>query len=185
MTQIDKEAVERYTLDDNGGMMLRSYGEWVHYSEYRAVLDAAKAEKRAIEASFEPVLHWYQSDEEHMRPIEDRVADAVADLQEDRAENIKSKAEKRAAVAAVCKTAAQIGKSAAYLYSDPTDAILALADTDALAEYTEKVRAEERERCLNLVPDGSDEWYENLRPVHVKRMLAVLRAAIRQETNDA
>jgi hypothetical protein len=60
----------------------------------------------------------------------------------------------------------------------------ALSDTDALAEYVERVRTEERERCLNLVPDGSDEWYENLRPVHVKRMLAVLRAAIRQETND-
>jgi hypothetical protein len=45
--------------------------------------------------------------------------------------------------------------------------------------------AAERERCLSLVPDGSDEWYENLRPVHVKRMLAVLRAAIAKEPTDA
>jgi hypothetical protein len=55
------------------------------------------------------------------------------------------------------------------------------AALDAAEAHERAAVAEERERCLNLVPDGSDEWYENLRPVHVKRMLAVLRAAIRQE----
>jgi hypothetical protein len=64
--------------------------------------------------------------------------------------------------------------------------MVALMDAALDAAEAEKraAVAEERERCLNLVPDGSDEWYENLRPVHVKRMLAVLRAAIRYETND-
>jgi hypothetical protein len=108
-----------------------------------------------------------------------------------------AEAEKRAARSAAYEKAATRCFKLSEIYSADgrhklaetahtcAEAIRALADTDALAEYVERERAEERERCLNLVPDGSDEWYENLRPVHVKRMLAVLRAAIRQETNDA
>jgi hypothetical protein len=77
------------------------------------------------------------------------------------------------------------------------DAIRALSDTDALAEYVEKVRAEERERCLQLVEEyrqRAEARAEVTRGVgkhdatkgHEGQAAAAvsIAAAIRQETND-
>jgi hypothetical protein len=163
MTKTDKEAVERLANFLHGAGP-NADGDWWH--------EVAEREKGNF---------WWRR---YLREIE-RLHYAALDAAE---------ARERAAVAAAYEKAAasleERGSDGwaenvmAEYASVNAEAIRALADTDALAEYVERERAEERERCLNLVPDGSDEWYENLRPVHVKRMLAVLRAAIRQETND-
>lgn len=49
-------------------------------------IESLEAQLAAVEAAFAPVQDWYQSDEEHLRPLAERVADAVEDLQSDRAE---------------------------------------------------------------------------------------------------
>jgi hypothetical protein len=182
-----REALLRYQQADADGIMVLVSRQAIH--EVVDALDAAEARERAIETAFEPVQHWYQSDEEHMRPIEDRIADAVADLQEDRAENIKSKARERAAVAAAYEQT--IGSLALGFSHSPVykgmqeDAIRALSDTDALAEYVEKVRAEEREQTLahyrnaiaQALQDGTDIFEAAL---GVEKHFA----AIRQEISD-
>ncbi len=43
------------------------------------------ADVERLKEAVGPVLHWYQSDEEHERPLADIVEDIVADLQSDRA----------------------------------------------------------------------------------------------------
>jgi hypothetical protein len=57
------------------------------------------------------------------------------------------------------------------------DAIRALSDTDALAEYAEKVRAEERERCAKI-------GYRICAETRHVTLADKVDAAIRQETND-
>ena len=47
---------------------------------------------RDLLAILEPVLDWYQSDEQPERPPLEILRDIVADLQTDRAENLKSAA---------------------------------------------------------------------------------------------
>jgi hypothetical protein len=119
-------------------------------------------------------------------------ADAVAIV---RAALDAAEARERAAVAAAYEKAAD----RAWKDSGPTlsRAIRALSDTDALAEYVEKVRAEERERCLQLVEEyrqRAEARAEVTRGVgkhdatkgHEGQAAAAvsIAAAIRQETND-
>ncbi len=44
-----------------------------------------------LRKALEPVLHWYQSDEEPIRELMDIVKDVVADLQADRAVALKTR----------------------------------------------------------------------------------------------
>ena len=46
--------------------------------------DEAAQAIAALTAAIKPVEHWYQSDEEHPRPLVDILTDIVDDLQEDR-----------------------------------------------------------------------------------------------------
>lgn len=55
--------------------------------------DASAEPQALVAAAIEPVLHWYQSDEHPARPLHEVIADIVADLQEDRAEVLKARAE--------------------------------------------------------------------------------------------
>jgi hypothetical protein len=49
-------------------------------------LPALNGVEPAVRAALGPVLDWYQSDEEHDRPLPDLIADAAADLAADREE---------------------------------------------------------------------------------------------------
>lgn len=57
--------------------------------EKEKALAAATAEIERLKGVIEPVRHWYESDEHPPRSDIDIVADIVADLQTDRAENLK------------------------------------------------------------------------------------------------
>lgn len=48
-----------------------------------------KTELDKIKEAFEPVLHWYQSDEDHERPLSEMIADATEDLKNDRVDLIR------------------------------------------------------------------------------------------------
>lgn len=48
-----------------------------------------EAENARLREALEPVLHWYQSDEQPDRPLLDIIADIVADLQVDRTECLR------------------------------------------------------------------------------------------------
>jgi hypothetical protein len=107
-----------------------------------------------------------------------------------------AEAEKRAAVAAAYEKAAC--SLVDWRFHGPVhvvaqaDDIRALADTDALAEYVERERAEERERCAKI----ADEFSWTL-PLYGEQKLdeatddaacsvcEQIAAANRQETNDA
>lgn len=52
----------------------------------RLVADAAI---KSLRAALEPVLDWYQSDEQPPRPLPDIVRDVVTDLQKDRTELLR------------------------------------------------------------------------------------------------
>lgn len=55
----------------------------------RSDVDISRAD--AIEAAFMPVNDWYESDEHPPRPFAEKLTDAVADLQSDRAELLKAR----------------------------------------------------------------------------------------------
>lgn len=60
-------------------------------SKAQMVVEALRAQPdSALVEALEPVLHWYQSDEEHARPLIDIVRDIVADLQSDRASLLRA-----------------------------------------------------------------------------------------------
>jgi len=69
-------------------------------AEAQLEASAAKFRLELAEKAFAPVLDWYQSDEEHLRPLDQRVADAITDLQGDRASLLQAEREKVEAVAA-------------------------------------------------------------------------------------
>jgi hypothetical protein len=48
------------------------------------------APSNGLREALEPVLHWYQSDEQDERPLEDIVRDVVTDLQHDRALSLQA-----------------------------------------------------------------------------------------------
>jgi hypothetical protein len=124
--------------------------------------------------------HWRAGDSFSEQRAEDcgKVADTLLTLL---AALDAAEAEKRAAVAAAYEKAAD----RAWKDSGPTlsKAIHALSDTDALAEYVERVRADERERCAKIADkitrelrDGGD--------IYSSQDTEAVAAAIRQETND-
>ena len=51
-------------------------------------------------------------------------------------------------------------------------------DLTALEKDRKATEAAALKEAASLVPSGSDEWFDNLRPVHWKRMMAVLRKEI-------
>ena len=51
-------------------------------------------------------------------------------------------------------------------------------DLTALEKDRKATEAAALKEAASLVPSGSDEWFDNLRPVHWKRMMAVLRKRI-------
>lgn len=59
---------------------------------------AMAAEIERLKSAIEPVRHWYESDEQPSRDNADILADIVADLQSDRAENLQLRREKAEAV---------------------------------------------------------------------------------------
>jgi hypothetical protein len=125
MTQTDKEAVE----------LLVALLEWPNPEtvegaakmllSLRATLDAAEAEKRAaVEAAYEKAA---QKADYHLDRVKPHHPDEPGPD----------------------KVAYGYGNAALNI----AVAIRALSDTDALAEYTEKVRAEERERCAKIADE--------------------------------
>jgi hypothetical protein len=176
MTPIDNETVERLANFLRGAAP-NADGDWWG--------DVAAREKGKF---------WWRK---YLREIE-RLHYAALDAAE---------ARERAAVAAAYEKAAasleERGSDgwAEHVMADyasvNADAIRALSDTDALAEYVEKVRAEERERCLQLVEEyrqRAEARAEVTRGVgkhdatkgHEGQAAAAvsIAAAIRQETND-
>ena len=76
-----------------------------HYTNpVEAGLTAQSAELEALRGEVEPVRHWYESDEHSPRSDVEVLKDIVADLQSDRAENLKL----RARVAALEEAAAKV-----------------------------------------------------------------------------
>jgi hypothetical protein len=62
-------------------------------------------------------------------------------------------------------------------------AIRALSDTDALAEYVESVRAEERGRWVAFIEQVAQDW-EDVGDLQKKYAADYIANAIKQETND-
>lgn len=68
-------------------------GDYIQYGTSGANLHAQACHEAAqaitaLTAAIKPVEHWYQSDEEHPRPLVDILTDIVADLQEDRVKSL-------------------------------------------------------------------------------------------------
>lgn len=62
------------------------------HNELLATIAAQAAELEALRGEVEPVRHWYESDEHSPRSDVEVLKDIVADLQSDRAENLKLRA---------------------------------------------------------------------------------------------
>lgn len=92
-----------------------------------------------VQAEVDPVLHWYQSDEHHPRPLAKIVRDIVADLQTDRAHALAlSKVLQAADTLSFCAqtTGGTAGRDGALVaaiesYSTIRDAALAQQQQDA------------------------------------------------------
>jgi hypothetical protein len=67
--------------------------------------------------------------------------------------------------------------------AEAADAIRALSDTDALAEYVEKVRAEERERCAKIAEETSSpyDWDDTSKTAVHDDTCEAIAAAVREE----
>lgn len=85
-----------------------------HHNELLATIAAQSAELEALRAEVAPVRHWYESDEHPARGDVDILKDIVADLQSDRAENLKL----RARVAALEEFTADISSCLGDLLCD-------------------------------------------------------------------
>jgi hypothetical protein len=161
MTQIDKEAVDRAWRQiasviavlsnadqDNAATMLMGAE-----TTLRAALDAAEAEQKRLARMFHDATEQCIAAEAQNRNLGDMVHKRGNDLAEVRDKLKKAEAEKRLAVAAAYERAAVVvdrRKSILEVGTELSSRILALSDTDALAEYAEKVREEERERCAEI-----------------------------------
>jgi hypothetical protein len=200
MTQIDKGTVERlraWLYAEDG----THWGQHEHdLNVVLDALDAAEAEKQQMER--ENQLQAEEIDKTRCRS--DKWQSMVLDCEKylksgetprqrmdrDHAESLAlmklyqaaleraeaAEARERAAVAAAYEKAAD----RAWKDSGPTlrKAIRALSDTDALAEYVEKVRADHAKIALSFItpdmhPDSLVKW-----------VCEQIAAAIRQETND-
>lgn len=89
---------------NRGGRMGEIRLRVVRRFNQEAGLTAQSAELEALRGEVAPVRHWYESDEHSPRSDVDILKDIVADLQSDRAENLKL----RARVAALEGAAAKV-----------------------------------------------------------------------------
>lgn len=105
VTNVDTEAA--YAFCRTGGIRGSSYITILEqaFTRHRIqALTAQAAELEALRGEVEPVRHWYESDEHSPRSDVEVLKDIVADLQSDRAENLKL----RARVAALEGAAAKV-----------------------------------------------------------------------------
>lgn len=89
---------------NRGGRMGKIRLRVVRRFNQEAGLTSQSAELEALRGEVAPVRHWYESDEHSPRSDVDILKDIVADLQSDRAENLKL----RARVAALEEAAAKV-----------------------------------------------------------------------------
>ena len=96
-TLADGSPVTYFTAEMVGdNWQMRRYARNIHAAQ--------AAELEALRGEVEPVRHWYESDEHSPRSDVEVLKDIVADLQSDRAENLKL----RARVAALEGAAAKV-----------------------------------------------------------------------------
>jgi hypothetical protein len=179
MTQIDKEAVERLKSALQSRATYPEYAHKVHWAVAGALRKDLLRYGRAWEATSGPVGERGGSPmevgEEIVAEAEHALVSRMVALMD--AALDAAEARERAAVAAFAEKVAEIPLE--YEPCAAPDAIRALADTDALAEYVEKVRADHAKIALSFItpdmhPDSLVKW-----------VCEQIAASIRQESVTA